>query len=420
MYNDSMDNNNLTPADDNQNQPLTSTPQPADVEAAKKYQEILDKYAADLAANTMQDSPSNSVPAEAPAASIIDSQSSDTTEFDTPVSVQLQEVAITPSADPTPLEEVPVVPPSNPLPPVSDLPHEIPPAIVAAQAPIENITLPVMPPLPPSNSATSSVASSSPSQPSLFKYLFYLSFIVFLCVAAGLGWTMYKLNGLKGTKSTSLIPTITSVTSSTPTSALVATAGCDLNENHYAVGQNFPAADGCNTCTCGVNLTIDCTQKDCSATVTPTAKTIAATASAISADWKKVTLSKILSFAYPKTFIADKSKSDSTSLALVAPDKSKIYINYSGAPGQGVTVDCDVTGTTPSQSTPVSVSITGLTDPKQVLNTCQGIINDNYYVISGSGKGGSLLTLIYEFSGKNKAEADKFIASFLATITITK
>ena len=39
---------------------------------------------------------------------------------------------------------------------------------------------------------------------------------------------------------------------------------CELNDKKYKIGESFAAADGCNTCSCEPDLTIACTEKDCS------------------------------------------------------------------------------------------------------------------------------------------------------------
>jgi hypothetical protein len=48
---------------------------------------------------------------------------------------------------------------------------------------------------------------------------------------------------------------------------------CEVNDKKIAQGETFTAADGCNTCTCGEDLTVSCTEKDCSATPSTTLST---------------------------------------------------------------------------------------------------------------------------------------------------
>jgi hypothetical protein len=45
--------------------------------------------------------------------------------------------------------------------------------------------------------------------------------------------------------------------------ACPAADGCDFNGKHYAVGEAFPDADGCNTCNCTKGGTVACTQRAC-------------------------------------------------------------------------------------------------------------------------------------------------------------
>jgi hypothetical protein len=52
----------------------------------------------------------------------------------------------------------------------------------------------------------------------------------------------------------------------TPT--LKPSESCQVNDKSYSIGQTFTAADGCNTCTCLEDLTISCTQKDCTSPTT--------------------------------------------------------------------------------------------------------------------------------------------------------
>ncbi|MFZ5897007.1 MAG: hypothetical protein ACOY0T_38470 [Myxococcota bacterium] len=43
--------------------------------------------------------------------------------------------------------------------------------------------------------------------------------------------------------------------------------GCDYAGKHYAVGDSFPASDGCNSCYCAANNVVSCTLKACNACV---------------------------------------------------------------------------------------------------------------------------------------------------------
>ncbi len=150
-------------------------------------------------------------------------------------------------APPQPLESVPPspVPPPSPvlLPPVSPPPISPPPQ-------------PVLPPPPPVQALT------KPSKDStiFFKILFILSFLLFLGVAAAV---VYNLLSQQLGSNPLPIKKITTTPSETPTQAV---SFCELNDQRYQVGQSFPAADGCNTCTCLEDLTISCTELSCDIT----------------------------------------------------------------------------------------------------------------------------------------------------------
>jgi hypothetical protein len=48
-----------------------------------------------------------------------------------------------------------------------------------------------------------------------------------------------------------------------PTSTPGVESFCYLNDNKYKLNESFPSADGCNTCSCGLDGTISCTEKAC-------------------------------------------------------------------------------------------------------------------------------------------------------------
>lgn len=308
MYNDHMDDNHQVPG----SQPIS----PEDEEAAKKYQEILSKYAADLTTNTLEETPPTpDIPAPPPAA-----PPEPEPELEIPENTQLTEiptenpVIITPVEPPPAAIAIPTPPPEltepapvaltetpapePPLNPVLPPPSPLPPPVTPVSTP--RPTLPSPPVTPPV------ISQSYPSQPGIFKYLFYLSLVVFLCVSGGLVWTMVKLKNLQSARTIANSTTITpTVSAPTPTASA---PGCDLNDNHYGVGQSFPAADNCNTCTCNSSLTIDCTQNECSAT-----------ASAIPASWKTYTSTQYgLSFKYPADLTV---KEDTDTLHLLTNDQ---------------------------------------------------------------------------------------------------
>lgn len=123
--------------------------------------------------------------------------------------------------------------------------------------------LPPLPPHPPVSEPEFSSVNNLPPPPvptkpttNIFKYIFFVSLIIFLTIAA------LVVNSLIGQ------PSNPSGYTSTP-STVPATAtpsldqSCELNDQILTVGQSFPAADGCNTCTCQPDLTISCTEIDC-------------------------------------------------------------------------------------------------------------------------------------------------------------
>lgn len=181
MYNDYMDDNNVKPLPPDQD------------EAAKKYQEILDKYATDLESNTIP---------------------------------------------PEDLESLPEPVSDYVLPPVEVVPPQITPS------PVTSTSTPV------------------PS-PGIFKYLFYLSLLIFLFVLGAFVYTAYKMKNL-GLSALFPVPTITIAPLPIATPTPDYTNSCDLNGKKYLVGETFKAFDGCNTCTCGLSLVIDCTLMACS------------------------------------------------------------------------------------------------------------------------------------------------------------
>ncbi|MFA6519119.1 MAG: hypothetical protein WCV93_05770 [Candidatus Shapirobacteria bacterium] len=151
-------------------------------------------------------------------------------------------------------EPTPIIIPSAP---------PTPPAPTPTPTPTPTTT-PTPPPLP-----VEAVATVAPVKPGfdIFKYAFFLSLIIFLGVVATLAYNLYKqyfsISSATTPPATSQSPTPSVAT--TPTS----TAVCQLNDKSYHINETFPAADGCNTCTCGSDLTITCTELDCSSSTIP-------------------------------------------------------------------------------------------------------------------------------------------------------
>lgn len=124
--------------------------------------------------------------------------------------------------------------------------------------------------------------SEPPAPNNIFKYIFFISLILFLGVFGLLAYTMYANGQLSQFGQEA--PILDNQVEPTPT---LITSVCSVNDKTYPKGETFSAADGCNTCTCGDDLTISCTNLTCTATksssLTPT-KT--ASTSAVPADWK--------------------------------------------------------------------------------------------------------------------------------------
>lgn len=209
---------------------------------SKQYQDILNQYSKELQGDTSKDS------------------SQDPTATPEPEVVATAQTPIETPAPTPPMETEPV----TPLPPVSPSASPVPPTPVVPTS---------LPPVPPMVGASSmsppSPSPQSTSQPkSIFKYFFFLSLLVFLGVFGTIVYTVI---------STSANPTRITMETPSPTPSLADENGedtgkyCEANDKKIPQGDSFTAADGCNTCTCGDDLTISCTEKDCSAT--PSAST---------------------------------------------------------------------------------------------------------------------------------------------------
>lgn len=89
-----------------------------------------------------------------------------------------------------------------------------------------------------------------------FKYLFFFSLLVFIAVASAVVYNL--LNSQVVNTTTSVVPT------TTPAPSVVAVPNvCEVGDDTYNIGQTFPAASSCNTCTCTSNLTVACTENVC-------------------------------------------------------------------------------------------------------------------------------------------------------------
>jgi len=244
----------------------------SDTNPTPNYQEILDKYAADLqaASKTIPDVPETP---ETPT-SLETPKTLETTETpETPTSLETPKTLETPEVSqiisPAP-EPEPIVPPTPTPTPAPDPIIEIPP-----QRPEPIVVTPIDSPLP----------EIKPKENNFFKYLFFVSLIIFLGVLAAVIYSF--INTQKPLSKTDATPTVEP--------SIAPAVVCKINDQEYALGANFPASDGCNTCTCNSDTSISCTEKACDASNS-------ATPSAVSKDSKTYTNKTYnFSFQYPSS-----------------------------------------------------------------------------------------------------------------------
>lgn len=141
---------------------------------------------------------------------------------------------------------------------------EAPPAPEAINPPpvTEAIIPPIVPPELTNESGSIPPSLPPKKQNHFFKYLFFFSLIIFIIVLVLV--VISFLNSQKPITDSQELPP-----NNIPTS--IPTAFCELNDQKYSIGQTFSATDGCNTCTCGEDLTISCTEKTCDLTPTQSA-----------------------------------------------------------------------------------------------------------------------------------------------------
>ncbi len=137
--------------------------------------------------------------------------------------------------------------------------------------------------------------SDKPKTSRFLKTIFTLSLITFIAVFATLAYFYFNPTS-KINLGPATTPTETPTQSNAPTQTDVV---CELNGFIYKLNQSFPAADGCNTCTCVSADNITCTEKVCTdVTTTP------ATSSSIPKDWKTYTDSTYkFSISYPREWV---------------------------------------------------------------------------------------------------------------------
>jgi len=218
---------------------------------SQEYQDILDKYAKEIAKNPPEP--------QTPPEPNIDSLPSDIELTQVPPTAPIPS-----SPPPQPEFEFPQPPPQEVTPVTPDLPHELPP------------------PLPPKDDIEPPIEEIPHSKPNPFlKLLFFISLLVFLAVILGLVY-VYLIAPAQINQQN-----LPQTDQNTPTS--IPSGVCLLNDQSFNVGQSFPAADGCNTCTCGSDLTISCTEMACDTST-----------SVIPSDWQTYTNSQYkFSFQYP-------------------------------------------------------------------------------------------------------------------------
>lgn len=123
------------------------------------------------------------------------------------------------------------------------------------------------------------------------KILFFISFFIFLIVLSFLVFAF--LNKQKTQQN------IIQNNEITPSPAIITGGFCNLNDKQYSIGETFPSADGCNTCSCNQDLYIVCTEKACEElstvpTLVPTA-TVATKAATATSSSKKITVTPVAS-----------------------------------------------------------------------------------------------------------------------------
>jgi len=114
------------------------------------------------------------------------------------------------------------------------------------------------------------VVSSDEMKPkhSIFRVIFLVTLLIFLGVSAAVAVYLVKSNIVSLPKEiTDIVNKEGKNTDDSSTNTPASSLECSLNDVVYKVGQSFPAADNCNTCTCNATGEISCTEKAC---ITPT------------------------------------------------------------------------------------------------------------------------------------------------------
>ncbi len=181
-------------------------------------------------------------------------------------------------------EELPSQPDLEPFEPETELqPQAETEPQIQYDTPIETPVYDIPNNEPVESNYSGDYAKSVP-QNSLFKTIFIIVLIINIFIFSVAALIFYKTNQ---NKNNSNLPTI----SPTPVSSVT----CLLNDITYKVGESFPSADGCNTCSCAETGDVICTEKACDITSDSESVTIiptkAATKSATTAPTKTTTSS---------------------------------------------------------------------------------------------------------------------------------
>ena len=238
------------------------------------YQDILDKYAESINSKEDHQIPEEKIKPEP--------------ELEP---INPPEPILTPEEEEVVKSQPPIEPEEAPLNP----PEEVinPPQIEAPPAP-EAITPPpvteaIIPPSPQIELPPDASEITPKKENHFFKYLFFISLIIFIIVLVLV--VISFLNSQKPISSSREIPKNNISPTSMPADF------CELNDQKYLIGATFTADDGCNTCTCGEDLTVTCTTNTCDltpttpATSSPSAKPSTSTLKSQVEDWNTYTKS---------------------------------------------------------------------------------------------------------------------------------
>ena len=237
-----------------------------DTKTEPNYQDILDKYAQSIKSteepDTLKPEPEPESVLEQKPEPLLDAEltpeseleihpqieidNKNETELDLKEAENLNDISM--PETPTTIETQPETPINfnlPPMPPVSLGEGEEAIAINSPEAPME-ITPESTDVLPPKENH-------------FFKYLFFFSLFIFIIILISVVVSFVNSQKTTGTITNQGVPT-----SVPPTAAPSNT--CEINGQQYAIGENFKATDGCNSCSCSADLSIACTEMACEAT----------------------------------------------------------------------------------------------------------------------------------------------------------